>query len=67
MITKGDPPKLGSQFAGYTDILASVNYKLATDKGLYATGAALSILVFIVLGTISYFQMKASGQFKEVD
>ncbi|WP_294342452.1 carbohydrate ABC transporter permease [uncultured Clostridium sp.] len=67
LITKGDPPKLGSQFAGYTDILASVNYKLATDKGLYATGAALSILVFIVLGTISYFQMKASGQFKEVD
>lgn len=67
LITKGDPPKSGSPFAGYTDILASVNYKLATDKGLYAVGAALSILVFMLLGTISYFQMKASGQFKEVE
>lgn len=67
LVTEGNPPKLGSPYAGYTDILASVNYKLSTDQGKYAIGATLSILVFILLATISYIQMKASGQFKEVE
>lgn len=67
LVTEGNPPKLGSPYAGYTDILASVNYKLSTDQGKYAIGATLSILVFILLATISYIQMRASGQFKEVE
>ena len=67
LITEGNPPKAGSPYAGYTDILASTNYKLSTVNGKYAIGATLSILVFIVLATISYVQMKASGQFEEVN
>ena len=68
LITAGGPARPNSQYAGYTDILASVNYKLSSGSiGKYQIAAAIGILVFILLATISYFQMKLSGQFKEVD
>lgn len=67
LITNGAPARNGSQFAGYTDILSSVNYKLSITFGRYEIAATISIIIFILLGTISFIQMKASGQFKEVD
>lgn len=67
LITTGLPIRPDSQWAGYTDILASVNYKLSGALGLYQTAATIGILVFIVLATISYFQMRLTGQFEEVD
>lgn len=67
LITGGGPAKLGTQFAGHTDILASVNYKLSTQFGRYDIASAISIMIFILIATISYFQMKKSGQFEEVD
>ncbi|MBU3108789.1 carbohydrate ABC transporter permease [Clostridium gasigenes] len=67
LITSGGPPRVDTQWAGFTDILASVNYNLSTKFGRYDIAAALSILIFIVIATISYTQMKASGQFEEVD
>ena len=67
LITKGGPARLGSQFAGHTDILASTVYKLSTTFGRYDMAATLSIITFLVIGTISFIQMRASGQFKEVD
>ena len=67
LITQGGPPRIDTQFAGYTDILASSVYKLSTQFGRYDIGSALSILVFLLIGTISFIQMKASGQFEEVD
>ncbi|MDR3595401.1 sugar ABC transporter permease [Clostridium sp.] len=67
LITGGSPARPGTQFAGYTDILASVNYKLSITFGRYEIASTISIIIFIILATISYFQMKASGQFKEVD
>lgn len=67
LITSGGPARLDTQWAGFTDILASVNYNLSTKFGRYDVAAALSILIFILIATISYAQMKASGQFEEVD
>ncbi|MBE6049266.1 MAG: sugar ABC transporter permease [Clostridium sp.] len=67
LITSGGPARLDTQFAGYTDILASVNYNLSTKFGRLDIASTLSIIIFIILATISYFQMRASGQFKEVD
>ncbi|HBI6978296.1 TPA: sugar ABC transporter permease [Clostridium perfringens] len=67
LITKGGPPKMSTQFAGYTDILASVNYKLSTQFGRFEIASAISIIIFLILGTISYYQMKLSGQFEEVE
>ena len=67
LITLGNPARPSTQYAGYTDILASVNYKLSTISGKYNIAAAISIIIFIILALISYYQMKLSGQFKEVD
>ena len=67
LITEGGPPRMATQFAGYTDILASVNYKLSTQFGRFEIASAISIIIFLILGTISYYQMKLSGQFEEVE
>ncbi len=67
LITTGGPPRLTTQFAGYTDILASVNYKLSMQFGRFDIASALSIIIFIIIASISFIQMKASGQFEEVD
>ncbi|GAA0084272.1 hypothetical protein UT300007_07110 [Clostridium sp. CTA-7] len=67
LITNGGPPRLTTQFAGYTDILASVNYKLSIQFGRFDIAATLSIITFIIIASISFIQMKASGQFEEVD
>lgn len=66
LITNGAPARAGTQFAGYTDILASVNYRLSITFGRYEIAATISIIIFILLGTISFIQMKASKQFEEV-
>ena len=66
LVTTGGPARIGEQFAGYTDILASMNYKLSTQFGRYDIASALSIIIFLIIGTISLVQMKASGQFEEV-
>ena len=67
LITGGNPPRLNTQFAGYTDILASVNYKLSMQFGRFEIASALSIIIFIIIASISVIQMKASGQFEEVE
>lgn len=67
LITQGNPARLDTQFAGYTDILASVNYKLSIQFGRYDIASALSIIIFLIIASISFVQMKASGQFEEVD
>jgi len=67
LITNGAPARPGTQFAGFTDILASVNYKLSITFGRYEIASTISIIIFVILATISYIQMKASGQFEEVD
>lgn len=67
LVTTGGPAREGTQFAGYTDILASVNYKLSINFGRYEIASAISIVIFIILAVLSYSQMKVSGQFEEVD
>lgn len=67
LITQGGPARLNTQFAGYTDILASVNYKLSTQFGRIDIASTISIIIFVILAVLSYVQMRASGQFKEVE
>lgn len=67
LLFKGGPVRPESPFAGYTDILGSAAYKMSTQFGRFELSATLSILMFIIVGGISFIQMRASGQFKEVD
>ncbi|MEG0134176.1 MAG: sugar ABC transporter permease [Clostridium sp.] len=64
LLLGGGPVRPDSPFAGYTDVLGSAAYKMTTQFGRFDLGAALSIILFIIVGTIAFFQMRASGQFK---
>lgn len=67
MITEGGPARIDTQFAGYTDILASTTYKMTTWSNRYELAATFSVLVFIIVGTLTLINMNMSGSFKEVD
>lgn len=67
MITKGGPAREGSQFAGSTDILASTIYKMTTQSNRYELSATLSVLSFLIVGTLTLINLNLSGAFKEVD
>ncbi|ENZ03021.1 carbohydrate ABC transporter permease [Clostridium thermobutyricum] len=64
LLLGGGPVRPDSPFAGYTDVLGSAAYKMTTQFGRFDLGAALSIILFFIVGTIAFFQMRASGQFK---
>lgn len=66
MITQGGPARVDNQFAGYTDILASTTYKMTTWCR-YELSATFSVLIFVIVGTFTLINMRASGAFKEVD
>ena len=67
LITQGGPPIPGSTFAGSTDILASAAYKMSLNFFRYDYAGALAVLIFILIGGISFVNMKISGQFEEVN
>jgi len=65
MITQGGPALVNSQFAGSTDILASMVYKMTIWSNRYDLSATLSIFIFIIVGTLTFINLKMSGAFKE--
>ncbi|MBB6636547.1 carbohydrate ABC transporter permease [Cohnella thailandensis] len=65
MITQGGPAKVNSQFAGSTDILASMVYKMTTWSNRYDLAATLSIFIFIIVGILTLVNLRLSGAFKE--
>jgi arabinogalactan oligomer/maltooligosaccharide transport system permease protein len=67
LMTDGGPPRLGSPFAGSTDILVSVGYKLSTNLYRYGLSAAVSGILFVIVVVVSMINMKATGAFGEED
>src|SRR5699024_1049943 len=67
LITQGGPAKVGSQFAGETDILASTIYKMTTWSNRYELSATLSVFSFLIVGTLTLINLHLSGAFKEVN
>lgn len=65
LITGGGPARVGQQYAGYTDILLSSTYKLSMTNNRYEIASALSVLIFILIGSISLINMKKTNAFKE--
>lgn len=66
LITAGGPPG-ETQYAGHTDLLATAAYNLTMTSNRYDLAATLSFLIFIVVGTLSFINMKATKAFEEVD
>lgn len=65
LLTNGGPPRLDSQYAGHTDILISFGYKMTLQFQEYAKASALNMLLFLIVGVLSIYQMRV--MFREVD
>jgi ABC-type sugar transport system permease subunit len=55
--------------AGYTDILISYTFRLAFESGRgaqYAYAAAMTIVIFLIVASITLFQYRFMGQWEEV-
>ena len=69
LVTQGDPPIPGANVAGSTDILISYTYKLAfggQGGTLYGFAAAVSVIIFALIGTISGFNFRWTGALEEM-
>lgn len=67
LIMGGMPARPDTQFAGYTDIMLTSAYKMSLQFNRYDLGAALSIIIFIIVGVLSFINMKMTHAFEGVD
>ena len=68
LLTGGGPALEGSSVAGATDILISYTYKIAFATGLgndYGLASAISIFIFLIVGTISAISFSRSKALRE--
>jgi arabinogalactan oligomer / maltooligosaccharide transport system permease protein len=65
LLTKGNPPDIADPAAGGTDILGSYAYKLTLQQQRYGLAAAVAVFIFLIVATISFIAMRASGSFRE--
>lgn len=71
LFIQGGPPIAGAATqAGHTDILISYVYKLAFESGgrgvQYGLASAISIIVFLIVGTITLLQYRLTNMWEEV-
>jgi arabinogalactan oligomer/maltooligosaccharide transport system permease protein len=64
-ITGGGPANPGYQMAGSTDILISWIFKLTLDQRMYNFASALSIMIFIIIASVSAWNLLRTRAFKE--
>ena len=67
LLTSGGPARSDNPFVGHTDILASAAYKMTLSFNRYDLSATISIILFIIVGLLSWLQMRYTGAFKEDD
>jgi arabinogalactan oligomer/maltooligosaccharide transport system permease protein len=65
-LTQGGPNNMELQFAGDTDILISWIYKLTLNQQMFDIAAVMSVLLFIIVGTVSYWNFRRTVSFKEL-
>ncbi|MCL2004259.1 MAG: sugar ABC transporter permease [Oscillospiraceae bacterium] len=63
-LTSGGPLDPRYQMAGTTDLLISWIFKLTLDFRMYNIAAAVSILIFIMIATVSGFNLMRTRSFK---
>lgn len=65
-LTEGGPVNPSYQLAGDTDILISWIYKLTLNHQIYDMAAVMCIILFIVIGSVSFWNFRRTNAFKEV-
>ncbi len=70
LYNQGGPPIPGAGTpAGYTDILISYTYRIAFGGARgndYGLAAAISVIIFIIVATVTMFNFRYTGQLEEV-
>lgn len=66
-ITQGGPStgNAATAFAGKTDILISWMYKLTVDHSIYNMASVFSVLIFVVIGSITAWNLSRTRAFTE--
>jgi len=64
-LTGGGPANPNFQMAGSTDILISWIFKLTLDQRMYNYASALSIFIFVIIASISAWNLLRTRAFKE--
>ncbi|MDR1174151.1 MAG: sugar ABC transporter permease [Treponema sp.] len=64
-LTGGGPPNPSFQMAGSTDILISWIFKLTLDQRMYNYASTLSIFIFIIVASVSAWNLLRTRAFKE--
>lgn len=66
-LTEGNPINPKYKFAGSTDILITWIYKLTKDNRQFHMASVMSILIFMLVGSISIWNYLQTKSFKEED
>ena len=64
-LTGGGPANPNFQMAGSTDILISWIFKLTLDQRMYNYASALSIFIFVIIASVSAWNLLRTRAFKE--
>ena len=64
-LTEGGPVNPNFIMAGQTDILISWVFKLTLDEMMYNLASVVSIIIFLIIGTISTWNFMRTKAFKE--
>jgi len=67
LLTEGGPPDIVFQGAGQTDILISWLFKMTFNLHNYKLASAISLIIFIFIGTFSIVSLRRTRSFKEED
>lgn len=66
-LTGGGPANPDYQYAGNTDLLITWLYKLTLDNRLYNIGAVMSIVIFVIVGAFSVWNLRRSRALEDGD
>jgi arabinogalactan oligomer/maltooligosaccharide transport system permease protein len=67
LLTNGNPINGKYQYAGSTDLLVTWLYKLTLDNQKFNIAAAVGIIIFLILASLSIWRYSSTKSFKEED
>jgi arabinogalactan oligomer/maltooligosaccharide transport system permease protein len=67
LLTGGGPANGSYQFAGHTDLLVTWLYGLTFNNNKFNFAAAIGIIIFVIIATISIASYRRTKSFKEED
>jgi arabinogalactan oligomer/maltooligosaccharide transport system permease protein len=67
LLTGGGPPRPNTSFVGFSDTISTFGYQLVGKFFRYEMAGAMSIVLFLIVGTITLIQMRMTHAFEEAE